>query len=267
MSRETTQDEREIMRDMYDAEAMSANKIPHVAKMVAGYDTGSPGIIWTDAIWGMFPDAVQVHINQGYRSSAKITSTVIDVESGAWLPYQVPDLLASMEESGIERPTVYCSRATAALIPKLPKVYDLWLAWPSYEGTTAPELPGWNVVAVQYGYVGGFDISKVFDDVWPHKAVTTAVETEMINGQVSTESFVPFPAGSFKTIHLYRDFVSAIETSKVRLAFHLSGADFYVQEETLDTVEPRIINIPSPTVDAVTVSIVSGRTPIGFTLA
>lgn len=255
------------MRDMYDAIAANVGYIPHNAEMVAGYDTGTLDVGWTSAMWGMFPNAVKVHINQGYASPPKITSNVIDVESGSWSPDQVPGLLANMEDAGVERPTVYCARNTIGFIPKLPKVYDMWVAWPGYAASVAPMQPGWNVVAVQYSYVGTFDISKVFDATWPLKPVTPVTEEDMINVQVTAESFVPFPAGTFKAVHVYRDFLSPEETSVVRLAFHVSGSEFSVEEKTLNSPQPEVVNIPAAECDAVTLSIVSGKTPVGFTLA
>jgi hypothetical protein len=65
------------------------------------------------------------------------------------------------------RRTIYCSRAAIPDLVKSRWDEDVWLAWPGWTGTTPPDIPGCQVVAVQNDFAIDHDASVVFDDSWP----------------------------------------------------------------------------------------------------
>jgi len=71
--------------DMYDAESRTAGNIPGNSLKVAGYDTGTPDILWPDSLWGHFPYAGHVHIDQtpALESYAQGISNIADLEANA----------------------------------------------------------------------------------------------------------------------------------------------------------------------------------------
>lgn len=256
-----------MIRTMYDAMGTLAHFIPNNPEMVAGYDTGTKNILWTSGEWGMFPRAVHVHINQGYQPPARNTSTVLDVESGAWQPGAVITQFANMEANGVQRPTLYCSQNTILELPKMPKVYDMWLAWPGYTGTDPPEVPGWNVVAVQYLFPGDYDVSAVYDPWWPDKPPAKAKETNMISGQLIVDAFIPFPSGSFSRIDLYRDWVNDKNVTTVRVAVHETGIGYHIHNVPLTATIPTTITFSEISADAISLVRTSGPSPVGYTIS
>lgn len=159
---------------MYDAIHDNVASIPANALVVAGYDTGSPDVRWTDADWARFPTKRKVHIDQGFTGSPVFAATVRDVEDHAWTPE------AAIQHHGTwvaDRPTIYCN------LDELPRVLaagwkgDLWLAIPSDSPPTVPPVvPGCTVVAMQWGQGVNTDLSIVFDPWWPErKPVMTGI--------------------------------------------------------------------------------------------
>jgi hypothetical protein len=57
--------------------------IPVDSDRIAGYDTGSSDIKWTEDDWKRFPHSKQIHINQD-PSSDPLLGNVFDIEGGAW---------------------------------------------------------------------------------------------------------------------------------------------------------------------------------------
>lgn len=156
----------------YDAIHNLVPNIPWNAHVVMGYDTGSQAIKWTGLDFRRFPKARVVHIDQAGPGSPVLTATVRDVETGGWTPETA---IKNREGWNAERPTIYCNLST------LPDVLangwrgDLWLAiLTSNPPTQPPVVPGCNVVAVQYRFESIYDVSVVFDDHWPRKAVTVS---------------------------------------------------------------------------------------------
>jgi hypothetical protein len=156
---------------MADAIAVNAINIPLSGlDLAAGYDTGTPGIKWTAADWARFTGITQVHIDQGYQSPPVTTSTVRDVEPGAWGVAAAVDL----STWATARPTIYCdqydlTRPGGVLASGWHG--DLWLAIPGWQpGQPLPATPGCTVVAVQNALGdahGTYDLSIVIDPAWP----------------------------------------------------------------------------------------------------
>lgn len=69
--------------DMADTIHLTVHNIPTSFKKVAGYDTGSPDILWTAVDWARFPNSGRVHVNQD-PSTGPYRGNVLDVEEGAW---------------------------------------------------------------------------------------------------------------------------------------------------------------------------------------
>lgn len=130
--------------------------------MVAWYGTGSPGIQWTTADRAMFPNATMLEIDQGGSGSPILTAHIRDVENGAWSPGRAVDRTGW----NVEFPTIYGSRSSISQVIADGWRGDVWLASPGWSGTTAPSIPGVNVVAVQNNWQANYDSSIVFDDTW-----------------------------------------------------------------------------------------------------
>lgn len=156
----------------YDATHANVLAIPAAAKVVMGYDTGSPDIRWTEDDWALFPSARRVHIDQGFTGSPSLTATVRDVERGAWDAHTAVTEMAGWVP---DRPTIYCNMNTLPAVLTAGWDRDLWLAIPSDSPPTEPpRVKGCTVVAVQFRFGEAIDLSAVFDDTWPHKPAAPA---------------------------------------------------------------------------------------------
>jgi hypothetical protein len=163
-----------MTRDMGDAtHADVASLLSLDIQIVAGYDTGSPDIQWTQADWDLFPGKLQVHIDQGSGDtrSAEAHALVFDVETGAFAPDQAAALINACTSP---RPTIYVNRsnmdATIASAQQSSKWKgDIWLAYPGWRtGQALPPIPAsCKFVAVQDFYASTYDVSYVLDDSWP----------------------------------------------------------------------------------------------------
>lgn len=243
-----------------NAAAMHA-KMPH-PDLVAVYDTGTPNILWTPQERSLFQGITQVTIDQGYRSPVITRSIVRDVEPSAWLPAEA----VSLGNWQAERPTIYCDRIDLQTVISLGWRRDVWLAWPGYTAPTAPNLGPVNIVAVQNTNSAIPELSTVYDPYWPHAPLKRG---HMISGHVlySEPVFVPFPAGSFVRIQVYRDFVSDKAPVKVRVAMHSASKGYFVSHITLSTAAPVTAPFPEPDIDAVSIEIMSGANYVGCTLS
>jgi hypothetical protein len=134
-------------------------------ELIAWYGTGTGDIRWTAADRALFPDSMQVEIDQGYGGTPIPGATVRDVESGAWAPGAAVDLTGWTAE----RPTIYCDRSTLPMVIGDGWKGDVWLAWPGWTGQAAPVYSGVTVVAVQNVVTSDYDTSLVFDRYWPSK--------------------------------------------------------------------------------------------------
>lgn len=230
--------------------------------IVAGYGTGSPDVRWVPPDWALWPGIPHVVIDQGFAGSPLPTATVRDVESGAWAPRNA----VRLDGWHAERPTVYCSRDSLAEVISRGWRGDVWLAWPGYTFKSAPVFHGVNVVAVQYTETRVYDLSTVYDTTWPYPAKK---EGEMLSMQVpgNGDVFIPFPAGSFRGVHVYRDFLTAEATAEVRIAIHSAAKGYTVHMVSLTRPAPYVAVFAEPDVDAVSIE---NRLPgyqVGVTLA
>jgi hypothetical protein len=138
-------------------------------QLVAGYDTGSPSVDWTEADFAQFPGIPHVTIDQAYTGSPNLSATVRDVEYGAWAPGQ------AVNRTGwnVPRPTIYCTTGETGynLATALADGWrgDLWLAIDGWQpGNALPSAPGCTIVAVQNNYNNpNYDLSVVLDPTWP----------------------------------------------------------------------------------------------------
>lgn len=159
-----------MTRLMGDATSSAAAALPLGLDLIAGYDTGTSDIRWTAATWALHAGrAVPVHVDQGGPGAPVYSANVIDVETGAWSPADVPGWIARCTAPV---PTVYCNRSTLA--PVLATGYrgPFWLAFPGWQpGTPLPSLPaGCRFVAVQNDFRAAYDLSAVLDPAWPLEA-------------------------------------------------------------------------------------------------
>ena len=137
-------------------------------QLIAGYVTGTSSIQWTPSDWASFPGRVLVTIDQGAYGSPVAAADVRDVESGAWTA------AAAVNRAGwtAARPTIYISLDSLPSLESAGWQGDVWIA--DYTGTVPsgpPSIPaGMTCVAWQYtdqGGGGAYDLSAVFDPVWP----------------------------------------------------------------------------------------------------
>lgn len=150
---------------MIDATHANAGNIPTDVVKVAGYDTGTTDIDWTDGDWKRFPNAGKVVIDQSYKESpgfgnyAKGKANIADVEAGTG---SVADAVKATREriSNGEEGWVYGSRKTieeiaGELTGKEQAKTGAWLAdWNLSEAEAiamlGSSIGGVRVVAVQW---------------------------------------------------------------------------------------------------------------------
>lgn len=229
--------------------------------MVGYYSTGTPDIAWTPAQQAEFPGSTMVGIDQGFSSPPVTRVPVRDVEANAWALSQATDT----SQWQTERPTIYCARDTLAPLTNIGWKKDVWLAWPGYTGTHAPQGYPFNIVAVQNVFATDYELSDVYDESWPY---LREASSDMLNLQVTSANgaHVPFPAGTFKSVTLYRDFLSKIVPAEVRLAVHSVAHGYFVFNIVLDAPVPRTHTFSWADVDAVSIEIAKGTEQIGATL-
>lgn len=161
----------------YDATHINVAQIPANARVVFGYDTGTPDIKWTGGNYARFVSARKVHIDQGGLGSPVLTAHMRDVEPNAWSPES-----AVTETRGWNppRPTIYCDRYDLPRVLAAGWHGDLALAIPSDLPPEKPPLvAGCTVVAVQWKFEAGMDLWVVFDDTWPERNIMTFPELQL----------------------------------------------------------------------------------------
>lgn len=160
---------------MYDTTDIPSSVIPADAQIVAGYIDGKY-LSYPDMVT-RFPAATHVAI--AVFASDEL-GDVLDVETGDATPAQAPAWIKARRAAGYRRPTVYCPLSSAnAVVWACNRAglsqgvdFDLWVA--HYDGSPAPA--GAGEVAKQYLNHGpngeNYDVSAVYDDAWPHRALT-----------------------------------------------------------------------------------------------
>lgn len=163
-----------MTRIMGDTTRNNIDSLPMGLQLIAGYDTGTPDIQWTQVEWDRFPKIPHIHIDQGFGDTRakEAHALVFDVETGAFSPDQAKTL---MDINTSPRPTIYVNRdnmlATIAAARQSPKWHgDIWLAFPGWHpGIMLPPIPpGCRYVAIQNVFAGTYDTSVVLDDSWPN---------------------------------------------------------------------------------------------------
>jgi len=144
---------------MIDAMGIYADNIPAVTGKVAGYVTGSNGILWNASDWSRFPDAGKVRIDQApglpeYRAGR---ADVADIESGAATVAEYA--VAALERTALKLTHhVYGSYSTLeAVAAAQAPVTDCWLADPSLSqneaiGLLGTRYRGLMIAAVQWAW-------------------------------------------------------------------------------------------------------------------
>jgi len=152
---------------------------PHM-QLVAGYVTGSPGIRWTAADWALFNGMTAITVDQGFTGSPVPSANVRDFEAlpgggYSWNPATVTDTTGWTAPD----PTIYANQWDSRLLFRQGWADGaLWLAAPQatpptgppthlFDGTPIP--PGIRVVAQQWAFATTYDLSVVFDPVWPER--------------------------------------------------------------------------------------------------
>jgi len=183
---------------MYDGINSLAAGIAHDfpnAQMVAGYLTGQ--YAWTAAEWALFPRASHVTIATTAGANA---GDVLDVETGDASPDQCQGWISLRKRSGLYRPTIYCSLAIVPAVRQgtgpyiLGRDYDLWVA--DWDGTSTPVYP--LAVAKQDRNTASYDVSAVYDDLWPRRSVPVPPKP----GITSVLMTAHYSDGSAKTVQL-----------------------------------------------------------------
>ena len=132
---------------MVDATHASVAGVPASVPKVAGYVTGTPDIEWVTADWARFPASGHVRIEQGYGPVPKPSLwDVLDIETGAWQPGDVPGQVKSRIAAGITWTTAYASDGLLAEVE-----HALIAAGPHgwYYGHVDCWLADWNLNEVQ----------------------------------------------------------------------------------------------------------------------
>lgn len=151
-----------MTRTMYDS--TDPNTIPRTAELVAGYVNGD--FKWEPHAWSHWPRQREVHID--VNATYPQDSDVLDIERGDAGPNQARAWIEERVKYG--RACLYFSRdnmdAVEAAITGLPGV-DVWVADWTGVAHTVKVAPNMHLVAVQYENTPHYDLSVVYDAVWP----------------------------------------------------------------------------------------------------
>src|ERR1700689_208561 len=115
-------------RVMYDSADPSA--IPDNAPMVAGYVPPSR-YAWSPGDFARFPDRPHVHISVAGQEPDAALASVVDVETGAFVPAQARAFIREREQFRPGSATVYVNRSmlSSVLTACEGLAYSVWLAW------------------------------------------------------------------------------------------------------------------------------------------
>jgi len=155
------------MFDGINADAGVIRQHYQLGNLVCFYAAGN-SFIWTDAEKAMFPASSLVSIT---LTANYINADVLDVETGGATAAQTHDWIAAKRAKGYVRPTIYCNLSNVAAVRTetrefiLGRDYDIWLA--DWDDNTIPIYP--LAVAKQYHNAGLYDMSVVYDGLWPRR--------------------------------------------------------------------------------------------------
>jgi hypothetical protein len=141
--------------DMIDAIHANVAGIPASITKVAGYDTGTASIRWTDQDWLRFPHAGHIVIEQGFGPLDLFKPNTFDVEFQALTAALIPGIVRARVAAGIDETTVYASdgvlsQIASAMIAsglnnELLHHLDCWLADWNLNRASAANLIGTRV--------------------------------------------------------------------------------------------------------------------------
>ena len=199
-------------------DATHANIAHLPAGQAAGYVTGSPDIMWTDADWFDHPDAVRIDqspVDTGFDE----TADALDMERGAATLADIPkwakaaiDNFDHSVRPGQREPLVYCSADNAAGVASTLVVnglgsgrVGLWIAhWDISQAQAIAELAAHYqtvpVHAFQFANDGDFDID-VFAKTWLTKR-SVAPEPPEDDAPKAVKLVVTYSDGSVKELAL-----------------------------------------------------------------
>lgn len=277
----------------YDATSENEHVLP-TDVLVAGYDTqvgsGPPYIKWTDAQWAAHQKPYPaLHIDQN-PSAGDYTFDYMDVETGAFTENEIVNAIDNARESyrkitrpGQRWPGVYCSannvasavsilqRATLTDVPFIVADYSISQAEAVRRVSTA--IGPYPAVGYQFSdqAFNGLGDANIFSLSWvttvAHYPIT--FEDDDVNGMFNKQVFAPFPAGKYKGLYLYRDFIPSGDSATVRVAAH-SASKGYTQiwDVTLSESKPVHQLFTETDVDAVSLVLETATlAPVGYTLA
>jgi GH25 family lysozyme M1 (1,4-beta-N-acetylmuramidase) len=187
-----------------------------------------------------------------------LVARILDKRS--WI-YSYPGFISSAGLStafSSSRPTWVAQYDTAA--PSVP--HTLWQSTDGQKGVNITDWPGAGKCDTNY-YNG--NIQTLASLAWQP---APQEEKEVLNVQLHSgdAEFIPFPAGSFKQVIAYADFVSAAKPAKVRIAIHSASKGYAIHELTLSATKPEAISFATTDVDAVSIES-NGPEQVGVTLA
>lgn len=277
----------------YDATSENEHVLPNDV-LVAGYDTqvgnGPPYIKWTDAQWAAHRQPYPaLHIDQD-PAAGDYTFDYMDVETGAFTDADIVNAIDEARYSyhqikrpGQRWPGVYCSannvpsavsvlqRASLTDVPFIVADYSISQAEATRRVATA--IGPYPAVGYQFSdqAFNGLGDANVFSLPW----VTTVAhfpivfEDDNVNGMFNKQVFAPFPAGKYKGLYLYRDFVPSGESATIRVAAHSASKGYsQIWNVTLNESKPVHQLFTESDVDGVSLVLeTSALAPIGYTLA
>jgi hypothetical protein len=123
---------------------------------VAGYTSGTSGIVWTASDWEKYPNQVHIRIEQGYGGFTPNMADydVLDIENGAWTPETAATEVKRRVEAGYVGTTLYAGDADLAATAVLIKAFGdaVWV------GHVDCVLANWNLNQAQAGAIVGTEV-------------------------------------------------------------------------------------------------------------
>lgn len=279
----------------YDAMSENESVLP-TDVLVAGYDTqvgtGSPYIKWTPAQWAAHLNPYPaLHIDQN-PAAGDYTFDYMDVETGAFTDAEIVNAITRARDEyhthtrpGQRWPGVYCSASnvpSAVTILQRAGISNVPFVVADYSVSQTEAVRRVSTAIGPYPAVGyqfsdlafnGRADANIFSLPWVTTVsiipLPTLNEDDNMNGMFNKQVYAPFPAGRYKGVYLYRDFIPAGSSAIIRVAAH-SAAHGYTQIEdvTLTKSVPVHLGFTEPDVDGVSLVLQDGTlAPIGYTFA
>ena len=153
-----------VMFDGINTDAKAIARLIEPGDLVAYY---------IDGIYAWTPEEIRLFPNNTHVTITVIgnPADVADCETGDMSPRSAADWVIRQRAAGYYRPTIYrglsgmadVRAATGSLI--MGKDWDAWVA--DYDNSQQSVYPG--SAAKQYRSTNEYDVSEVYDDLWPHR--------------------------------------------------------------------------------------------------